>query len=614
MMKPRQPVRTISRRRLAQLGALGAGAALAAAGGSLAAFELRQAGRFYPGVSVGGMEVSGLSWERAVELMEARWRPFLDNPAVLRAGGLEWRPTAAEIGIQVDFMTSLREAFLWGRKGGIADRLGEQRDSWSEGRSWPVSAVFDRNVFAGYLEGLAAAAWQEAKPAFLELVDRDGKSFVLHPSQTGRSLGGLDLASSFAPDFQERRTQAVELPLAETKPAVETEAVQRVIELTEKLLRGEVLLSAAGKTWTIDRAVLSRRLGLKAGASGPEPEVELRREDFAGLMEEIARSVAVPPVEPKLRFDAESETFKFLTPPESGLAVDVEGLWSGIKQGLLQGESRVSVPVRAVQPLLVGATPSSLGLDQVFGVGASFFQGSSRNRAHNIQVGSKILDGVVVAPGETFDFNTSLGPVTYDAGFVDGLIIIANRTLQGIGGGLCQVSTTMFRAAFMAGLPVGERWQHIYRVLYYEQGPGNPPGFDASVFQPDLNMTFVNDTEGFLMVKTELDASKSRLRFMLMGRAPKRRVDMTSWRGAAVAPPPPVVVPNPELKPGERKQTEYAVAGMKAGVARKVLQDGKPLFEDEYVSNFRPWPARWEIGPDENGQLDTSGIEGLESS
>ncbi len=273
-----------------------------------------------------------------------------------------------------------------------------------------------------------------------------------------------------------------------------------------------------------------------------------------------------------------------------------------------EGHSTVEVPIVVTEPRLIRADPDSLGLTGNFGIGTSYFWGSSWSRAYNIRVGAEKLDGTIIEPGEVFDFNAALGPIEYETGFIDGLIIINNKTIPGIGGGICQVSTTMFRAAFLAGLPIGERWQHVYRVSYYELGEGNLPGFDASIYQPTLNLLFTNDTDNYLMVRSEYHEEAGRLRFHLIGSPERRLVEMSFWSSGASEPGEPRFEANPELAPGERKQTDWPIWGLRAGVVRKVFLNDEPLFEDEFVSNFRAWSARWEIGPDADGNIDTTGL------
>lgn len=606
----------IPRRKLLKFAAVGAGstfaAALAGAGGVAATFELRHAGKFFAGVRVGGEDVSGLSWEEARSRLDEIWRPFLSSPLIIRLGDRKWTPAAPEIGISVDYVTPLREAYLWGRSGGVARRLEEQYASVSRMRHWPVRAAFDRSKLSAYLDSLAKSIRVGPEPASVLIVGDGGKrSFVIKPSAEGREVANLEGLKTYAPDFARAVPHVVELELDPVAPDVTTTQMQQVVAAGESLLEGELTVQAGDASWHIDRATLSDRLRLVQGPNGPTPAFDLRPTDFNVLLEAVEKALNRPPVEPKIRLDPESVKFKFLTPPQSGAAVDREELLARLRKGLENGTSLVTVPIKVVEPSLVRATPSSLGLNWTFGFGDSYFTGSAENRIHNIEVASKRLDGIILEPGETFVFNESLGPITYATGFVDGLIIINDRTIPGVGGGVCQVSTTMFRAAFLAGLPIKERWQHLYRVSYYELGPGNPPGFDASVYEQSLNMQFENDTAGHLMVKTDFDRAKKRLRFLLMGGAQKRQVKMSASRGAAIPPPPPRIVANPNLRPGQREQTDHAVAGMRARVGRQVWLDGKLHLEDEFASNFVAWSARWEIGPDEQGNLDTTGIAGI---
>ena len=145
-----------------------------------------------------------------------------------------------------------------------------------------------------------------------------------------------------------------------------------------------------------------------------------------------------------------------------------------------------------------------------------FFRHSPSFRVHNIEVGARLLNGSLLMPGDEFSFNRYLGPIEYDRGFIDGLVIIEDSTVDAIGGGICQVSTTLFRAAFLAGLPIEERHKHLYRVRYYEQGDF-PIGFDASIWQPVLDLRFVNNTEGPIMVRTVFQSPRKFAQVRVVG-------------------------------------------------------------------------------------------------
>ncbi len=609
----------LSRRGILRLAAAGSGSVflggLVGVGAAAATFESRYSRRFYPGVSVGGIDLSGLSWSDAVARLNDRWRPLISMPVVIRSDSGEWRPTGSQIGLLVDYLTPLRSAYAWGRSGGVAMRASQQIDGLRSSRDWPVITSFDREKYVAYVDEILPGLHRRATEATVAIVGEQGsRSFVVSPSTSGQSILGADKLVAFQPKFDPPGTQAFELQTHAVPPNSTTDELLELVQNAERMTSGQLSVRRGERTWTIDRAWLRDRMKLEQSVEGARLVFPIEAVDFKPFVEGIATELNLEPIEPKVKFDVQSERFQHLTPAVDGLRVDVGELQARIRGALLGAESSVSVPMQAVRPVLATATTATLGLDSTFGIGQSLFRGSAANRIHNIRVGSGKLDGVVIEPGETFDFNKSLGPIDYDAGFVDGLIIINNRTIPGVGGGICQVSTTMFRAAFLAGLPVTERWQHVYRVSYYELGENAPPGFDASIYQPDLNFGFVNDTDDYLMIRTDFDPVAQRLRFVLNGRGPRRQVAVSSWRGAAIPPPPPRIVANTDLEPGEKRQTDYAIWGMRAGIGRKVWANSRLVLQDEFASSFQPWSARWEVGPDSLGNLDTSDIDGAEAA
>ena len=151
------------------------------------------------------------------------------------------------------------------------------------------------------------------------------------------------------------------------------------------------------------------------------------------------------------------------------------------------------MPGKVITPTVSSKDLPALGITDLMGTGTSTFVGSSQERATNIQVAANLLNGAVVPPGGTFSFLKTMGGITEAEGFVQGYVIAAERTQLGVGGGVCQVSTTMFRAAFYSGFEITERNEHAYRVSWYEAN-GEPVGFDAAVFDPGVDLKFVNNS------------------------------------------------------------------------------------------------------------------------
>lgn len=224
--------------------------------------------------------------------------------------------------------------------------------------------------------------------------------------------------------------------------------------------------------------------------------------------------------------------------------------------------------------------------------GTTYFAGSSAERRRNIVNTVEKFRGVVIPPGEEFSFYKVVGDVTLANGFVDALVIVGDRTEMGVGGGVCQVSTTVFRAAFWAGVPVLERYAHGYVVGWYGE-----PGMDASIFTPDADFRFLNDTGHYLLIQPDIDLKKGRLTFHVYG-AKNRSVEAKKGVVTNVRPAPaPLYREDATLPTGAIKQVDWAVEGKDVTVKRTITYSDGRVKEDQFVSRYRPWQAVYLYGP-----------------
>ncbi|MDO8460843.1 MAG: VanW family protein [bacterium] len=250
----------------------------------------------------------------------------------------------------------------------------------------------------------------------------------------------------------------------------------------------------------------------------------------------------------------------------------------------------ITVPIKIIEPQISTDKANTLGIKELIGSGTSLFQGSIQNRIYNITLAQSRLNGILVAPNEEFSFDKALGDVSAFTGYLQAYVIQNGRTVLGDGGGVCQVSTTFFRALLNAGLPITERNAHAYRVGYYEQD--SPPGFDATIYVPSVDLKFKNDTGNHILIQTEIDPVFQRLTFSLYGTKDGREVTIskpviTNQRPA----PEPLYQDDPTLPKGTVKQVDFAAAGANVYFTRKVTKNNKIIISDKFVSNFKPWQA-----------------------
>jgi vancomycin resistance protein YoaR len=250
----------------------------------------------------------------------------------------------------------------------------------------------------------------------------------------------------------------------------------------------------------------------------------------------------------------------------------------------------IPIPVKTIQPTLTTDKVNKMGIKELIGTGTSLFQHSIESRIYNVNLAASRVNGVLVKPGDTFSFDQAVGDVSSLTGYKQAYVIENGKTVLGDGGGVCQVSTTLFRAALNAGLPIVERHAHAYRVGYYEED--SPPGIDATVYVPTVDLKFRNDTGHYILIQSIVDLNTLRLTFMIYGTSDGRISNVSTPVVTNIRPAPPdKYEDDPTLPAGTIKQVDFAASGADATFTRTVTKDGKVLYNDVFTSHYQPWQA-----------------------
>jgi len=269
--------------------------------------------------------------------------------------------------------------------------------------------------------------------------------------------------------------------------------------------------------------------------------------------------------------------------------------WEKIITHNRQPIKTITLPVKKIKPEITLASANRFGIEEEVGVGSSNFSGSLSERIHNIILAASKLNGVLIEPNKVFSFNETIGDISSLTGYKPAYIIKEGRTILSDGGGVCQVSTTLFRAALNAGLPIIERHAHAYRVHYYEND--SQPGLDATVFAPSVDLKFKNDTAAYLLIQTNVDSQNNSLTVVLYGKKDGRKIMISPISVWDIAPPPPPIYQDdPTLKKGVIKQIEWPAWGAKTSFSYQIIKNNKVIFEKTFYSYYRPWPAVYLVG------------------
>jgi len=575
--------------------------------GAVLTFDIANAGRVYPGVSVAGVDVSGLSREEAANRLAQSLTYPVSGNIVFKMGDKVWVTKPAELGLYFDTHTSAQVAFSAGRQGNPIRRIAEQFRAWYTGMDISPLLVYDQRVAYRYLEGIAAQVNVPTVEASLSI---NGTDVVVKPGQVGRSV---DMQATMAPLEAQLRGMSdglIPVVMSQTPPVILDASAQA--EIARKILSAPLTLNvpeaAEGDPgpWTFDQANLAKMLTIERVESteGARYQVEMSADSLRSFLQDTASKLDRQPQNARFTFNDDTHQLELIQSAVTGRSLNVEASIEQINQKATQGEHNIPLALDYTQPAVGNdATAEKLGITGVTSVQNSYFYGSSASRIKNIETAAARFHGLLVAPGETFSMAQALGDVSLDTGYAEALIIYGNRTIKGVGGGVCQVSTTLFRTAFFGGYPVVERYPHAYRVSYYELTRSGSvdtdlAGLDATVFVPVVDLKFINDTPNWLLMETYVKPEARVLTWKFYSTPDGRHVEWeTSGLQNIEDPPEPLYQENDDLAQGEIRQVDWEAAGADVTVTRTVTRDGQVISQDEFTTHYLPWRAVYEYGP-----------------
>ena len=346
--------------------------------------------------------------------------------------------------------------------------------------------------------------------------------------------------------------------------------------------------------WPINQEQLKNWLKIKKDSAGIY--LGINQEVAGEFLKKIAEAIDTPAQD--ARFEIKDGRVSEWQSSTDGFVLNIEESGNQIEKLLIAEKAqKINLVLSVDKSKITNNNVNDLGIQQLIGLGESNFSGSPKNRRHNISVGAESLNGLLVKPGEEFSLLAALGEINGETGYKPELVIKGDETIAEYGGGLCQISTTMFRLAINAGLPITQRRNHSYRVGYYE-----PAGTDATIYSPWPDLKFVNDTGNYLLLQTRIEGDN--LIFEFWGTSDARIVETTKPVIYNItAPGEPKYMETGKLPVGEKKKIETAHNGADAYFKRTVRwpeTSGKETLEETWQAHYIPWREVWLVGKEAN--------------
>lgn len=543
-------------------------------------YNLLYWGRIYPGVYVAGVNVGGKTKEEASTLLQEKVKA--PEKLILSSIDQTFDLDLNSIDFSYDINKSVDKSFLLYRSGNFFYDIPASIFSYFVKPNVALSLNIADDKLGNSLATIASQVGIQPVYPSAQLVS--GK-VVINKGQAGTEMDSEALRAKIARNLSLADYSPIQIDLMGKDPTLSDSEAQKYQQRLEKLLGKTITLTFEYQKFTFSNSEFLKII---------DPNGEYKDDVIDNLISNIASQV---------NRDAQNPVFVFTNnrvqefkPAKDGVGVKTDSLHDKIVGNLRTLEvtedklANIEIPVKSTPPAIQTSEVNNLGIKELLGRGTSRFAHSIASRIHNIGLASSKFNGVLVAPGDVFSFNQILGDVSAYTGYQQAYVIKDGATVLGDGGGVCQVSTTLFRAILDAGLPVVERHAHSYRVGYYEQD--SPPGIDATVYSPSPDLKFKNDTPGYLLIQTVFDPKNVSLAFEIYGTSDGRFSSITKPVVSSVTPPPEdKYVDDPTLPAGTIKQIDFKAWGAKVYFTYTVKRAGETLINKTFYSNYRPWQA-----------------------
>lgn len=587
--------------------------------GAYAQFLKQYEYRFYPGVHVAGVSLSGMTYPEAIEALEKK-AELLETDGISiqydenedRTAESELKLTAIVVPLEAGGTTqelyalnieeSLAEAYQVGREGDRKAQMHAQFQVWQQGYAVAPLFSFDYEAIEALIEEQFAAFETPAKNADI-VVKNPTEPIEIAAEKDGKTFNTKEIMTQVKLQLQSLDTTPIVIELETKKPKITTATIKKELPTIEKMIKlAPLALTWEGKRWEYDQATVANWLSYETGALTVTPS------KLEPSLADIQTAVFIQGQEARWLVEKNAEgglqNVVEIQPAKAGRTIDLKKTAQAITDWLnvyaapktdTPAAEPIAVAVKEAEPLFNADNIGKEGVPDLLGVGHTSLKGSSYNRRKNIERGMALLNGLMLAPGETFSTLKALKPFTLENGYVAELVIKGNRTTPEIGGGLCQIGTTLFRAAMDSGLDITERRNHSFAVPYYFDERNGLPGTDATIYDPAPDLKFKNDMEGHVLVQTRIVGDDVYVE--LWGKKDGRDGSFTPPRTYNhIAAPATKEIPTTELAPGQRKCSELPHTGMTSEFTYSITyRDGKK-HEEVFTSVYRPWQAVCLVG------------------
>ena len=562
--------------------------------------------RIFPAVTVAGVPVGGMPIHQAAVALADRADAIESSPITFIHDDQSWTATLRDVGVSIDANEALDRAVAYGREDSAFRRLRSVAALARSGEQLAMPISLDYKQLDRWFDEIDLGLGSPPRNASVEI---QGTNVVIVPEVDGVVVDRDRARAEVESQLLNLTPIEAKLPVSTKIATVRVADLEPARELLLRAMSNPIQISNAGGLWTLPATDLAQflRQDVVLGETGAAAiHLGLDRDKLAAWLEErLGVAIETEPVDAEVGWNG--ERLVSVVPSVDGARLDAAKLAERVEGSFFGSGGTVEAPVTHVKPTIDSANLDKFGITTLLGSGQSNYSGSSDGRSTNVEVGASLLNGTLIPPQSEFSFNGSIGWIDEDKGFVEAQVIDGEKIGKDIGGGICQVSTTVFRAAYLSGLPITEWWPHRFRIGFYEFD-GWKPGLDASILQPTedpatwADFKFENPSTHWMLIESWADGVNVVVN--IYGADLGYDVESTgpTW-GAKTQMLLPQEVVDDELDPGTVSLGQVAGIGEELSHYRVVRdRNGEVLWERSFYTKYFPRGDVWKVSPDMKGQ------------
>lgn len=584
--------------------------------GSYLIYDAKYGDKFFPGVYIAGEKMSGQSYEEALVYFKTKSDVFFENGINISFSGEKGTRgvnipmfsdgLTADVSVEYfsigDLEGAIKEAYDWGHSGSFFERLSEQARIIFFKKDFSLPAVFHDSAIASLLERELDSFLEAPKPAEFK---PEGSEIIIVDERPGEAIDEGFLAAALREKLASLDSSQIEISAEKKNPRVSSEALKPFLGLANQMAKETSLVFVyKNRKWKVDGGKFVSWLTVKEDGELGVESAKLE----AYLSASVGPLINNPPR--NSRFEIRDGKFVEISPGAPGNVIDIKKTAERVEriiprvdrsyaktgnlflalQNIAEEEKIIfeggviNIPIEIIraEPRVTQESISQYKIKDLVGYARTSFAGSSKDRINNIKVGVSKLTGLLLAPGEEFSAVKAIGSVTEADGYVKEYVIKDNKSVKELGGGLCQIATTLFRLALDSGFKITARTEHRYVVKYYG------PGLDATVYSPQPDLRFINNTDNFVLLQGSVKGTD--LIFEFYGTEDGRSVSISEPRISNEKPPAETkYIDSPELPKGTTECSETPRKGMTAEVTYTVTKLDGSSETQIFKSVYQPW-------------------------